>query len=260
MSTFKPSYAGHYDALYRDKDYAGEAAFVRSRILKYAPETRFILELGCGTARHAREFVRLGWHVLAVDKSRHMIRQAKTERDRLSARMRSRLRLGIGDVTRYRVREKFDAATSLFHVVNYQTTDTQLLGMFRSARTSLRIGGLFMFDFWYGPAVRAEPPALRIKRVRRGPMDIVRLAEPIHHLKRHCVEVNYTVLAVNRRSGWSEQVAETHMVRYLFLPEIKRLATVAGFRMIESGQWLTRKPLSTYSWSGYAILRAADAR
>ena len=255
MSTFK-RYAGYYDALYRDKDYTGEAAFVRSRILKYAPEARSILELGCGTARHAREFVRLGWNVLAVDQSRHMVRQAKAERDRLAERLRSRLRLGIGDVTRYRVRERFNAATSLFHVVNYQTTNAGLLGLFRTARKSLRPGGLFMFDFWYGPAVKAEPPAIRIKRVRQGSVDILRLAEPVHHSKRHCVEVNYTVLAIDRRSGRSEQIEETHVVRYLFLPEIKRLGTAAGFRMIESGQWLTRKPLTTHTWSGYAILRA----
>ena len=259
MSTFK-RYAGYYDALYRDKDYTGEAAFVRSRILNFAPGARSILELGCGTARHAMEFVRLGWRVRAVDRSRHMVRQAKAERDRLGARLRSRLRLDIGDVTRYRAHERFDAVTSLFHVVNYQTTTAGLLGLFRSARISLRAGGLFMFDFWYGPAVRAEPPAIRIKRVRQGSVNIVRLAEPVHHVKRHCVEVNYTLLAVNRRSGRSEQIEETHVVRYLFLPEIKRLGTATGFRMIESGQWLTRKPLTTHTWTGYAILRAVDGR
>lgn len=259
MSIFK-GYASYYDLLYRDKDYAGEAAFVRRRVRKHSPSARSVLDLGCGTARHAREFVRHGWCVLAVDQSRYMIGQAKTERDLLPARLRKSLRLGLGDVSRFRTNEMFDAAVSLFHVVNYQTTDAGLRGLFRSAREALRPGGVFMFDFWYGPGVRADPPAVRVKRVENKSVRILRLAEPIHHVKCHRVDVNYTLFATDRRTGRGEQIVETHSVRYLFLPEIKRLGRAAGMKLVESGGWLTGKPLSERTWLGYAILRAVDGR
>ena len=255
MSTFK-RYAGYYDLLYRDKDYAGEAAFVRRRIRKHAPGARSLLELGCGTARHAREFVRHGWRVLAVDRSKAMVRLAEAERARLPARLRKNLQLGIGDASRFRSRQPFDAAVSLFHVVNYQLADAALRGMFRSARRALRPGGIFLFDFWYGPGVRADPPALRIKRVESKTTRILRLAEPVHDSKRHRVDVNYTLIATDRRTGRSERIEETHAVRYLFLPEIRRLGSAAGLKLVESGAWLSGRPLSGRSWLGYAVLRA----
>ena len=53
------TYARYYDLLYRDKDYAGEAAYVASHIRQHAPEAARILELGCGTGAHAEHW--RGW-------------------------------------------------------------------------------------------------------------------------------------------------------------------------------------------------------
>ncbi len=52
-------YAKYYDLLYADKDYAAETAFVREIIRRLAPGARTLLELGCGSARHALD-VRCG--------------------------------------------------------------------------------------------------------------------------------------------------------------------------------------------------------
>ena len=54
MSVFA-DYAEYYDLFYRDKDYAGEAAFVRGLVRQRAPKARTLLELGCGTAAHQFE-------------------------------------------------------------------------------------------------------------------------------------------------------------------------------------------------------------
>ena len=255
MSAFERG-ADFYDLLYDDKDYARETAFVRRRILKYAPQARSVLDLGCGTARHACEFARLGWHVLAVDRSRQMIRKARSARRQLAESPRSRLRLEAGDVRRYRAPGGFDAATSLFHVVNYQTTRAGLLGLFRSARRALQRGGVFLFDFWYGPAVQSDPPAIRIKRVQDRRVRIERFADPVHRPNRRLVEVHHTLSVVDHRTGRRKKFEETHVLRYLFLPEIRRLGMAAGFRLVESGQWLTRKPLTPRTWLGYAVLCA----
>lgn len=60
MSVFD-AYARYYDLLYREKDYAGEAAFVDQQLRKNGCAGSAMLELGCGTGRHAIELARLGW-------------------------------------------------------------------------------------------------------------------------------------------------------------------------------------------------------
>ncbi|MGH9810959.1 MAG: hypothetical protein ACRD9W_27565, partial [Terriglobia bacterium] len=49
-------YAAIYDLIYRDKDYAAEAEFVTSLISRFAPgvpSSIRLLDLACGTGRHA---------------------------------------------------------------------------------------------------------------------------------------------------------------------------------------------------------------
>jgi SAM-dependent methyltransferase len=69
MSVFGESYAGYYDLFYANKDYAAEAAFVREVIQRHKPNARSILDLGCGSARHAVEFARAGLTVTGVERS-----------------------------------------------------------------------------------------------------------------------------------------------------------------------------------------------
>ena len=62
MSVFGEDYSEYYDLFYADKDYVAEVAFVRDIIQRHKPNARSILDLGCGSARHAVEFARAGLH------------------------------------------------------------------------------------------------------------------------------------------------------------------------------------------------------
>ena len=44
--------AKHYDAVYSDKDYAGESQRLASIIRERAPMARTLLDVACGTGRH----------------------------------------------------------------------------------------------------------------------------------------------------------------------------------------------------------------
>ena len=66
-------YANHYDALYADKDYVSEADFVAAAIRRYVPDASSILDLGCGSARHALALVNRGFSVLGIERSAEML-------------------------------------------------------------------------------------------------------------------------------------------------------------------------------------------
>lgn len=259
MSVFGNDYASYYDLFYADKDYVAEAAFVRDVIERHRPNAHTVLELGCGSARHAVEFARAGLSVTGVDRSADMIARGRDRIAQMAPDLRSRITLVEGDVTLYEPSAKYDAVIALFHVVSYQTTNESLHGIFNSARVATIAGGLFVFDFWYGPAVLTERPEVRVRRALRSDVHVTRIAEPDHHVNRNIVDVKYTLLAVDRKTARAEQSTEVHSMRYLFLPEIDFLAAKAGFQVVEAGEWLSRKSLDQRCWSGYvAALAIAD--
>ena len=77
-----------------------------------------------------------------------MIARAHAQITQLPFELRSRIRLMQGDATRFVSTTPFDAVTSLFHVINYETTNDALNGIFQSARAALAVDGIFIFDFW----------------------------------------------------------------------------------------------------------------
>jgi ubiquinone/menaquinone biosynthesis C-methylase UbiE len=78
VSSYLDRHAELYDVFYADKPYAAETAFVAELLgaLEVRPPAR-LLELACGTGRHAREFERLGYAVLATDYSKDMLACAR---------------------------------------------------------------------------------------------------------------------------------------------------------------------------------------
>ena len=161
MSQVFDAYARYYDLLYREKDYAAEAEYVASHMRRHAPEAANILELGCGTGAHAEHLARLGYTVHGVDQSDPMLARAAVRKSGLPAKTAAQLSFGRGDVRTVRTGAHYDVVISLFHVMSYQTSNADLRAAFTTAAAHLRPGGLFLFDFWYGPAVLAQQPEVR---------------------------------------------------------------------------------------------------
>lgn len=247
------AYSRYYDLLYRDKDYAAESAYVASHLGRYAPNATRILELGCGTGAHAEHLARLGYSVHGVDQSETMLARAAGRKAGLPPEIAARLSFREGDVRRVRTRETYDAVISLFHVMSYQTQNADLQAAFATAAAHLTQGGFFLFDFWYGPAVLAQRPESRFKRLEDDRIRVTRIAEPAMHDEQCVVDVNYTVTIEDRATGQTRHVQETHCMRYLFLPELAELRGPA-FRDRATHAWMSGDAPDTRSWSGFQVL------
>ena len=254
MSSFS-DYAPYYDLFYRGKDYAAESAFVLGLLRERNPGVKSILELGCGTGGHAVHFAEAGCEVLGVDLSRGMIEHAHTRFRSLPVDLCGRFRGLQGDAANFTSPEKVDAVVSLFHVASYQTTNQNLMGYFRSAASALHPGGLFLFDFWYGPAVLSERPQARVRQeVADDGTLVIRETQPVMRLDENVVDVNYRF--VLRGNASERSFSETHRMRYLFLPEIRMFAAATGFTIQEAGGWMSRVPLGESTWYGWVCLTA----
>ena len=149
MTKFGEIYSQYYDLLYKDKDYSGEVDYVDSLIKRQLPEAKNLLDLGCGTGRHAEVFCDKGYVVHGVDLSESMLEKAKER----SNGKEDRLSFSHSDVTKLCLDKKFDAIVALFHVLSYQLSNESLEKTFEAVSLYLNGGGVFLFDFWYGPAV-----------------------------------------------------------------------------------------------------------
>jgi len=249
MSQVFNAFAAYYDLLYRDKDYPGEAGYVHSLLTRHGVESGRLLELGCGTGKYAEQLAHLGYSVHGIDSSAAMVDLA---RKRLPAQLTDKLSFELGDVRTARLTSQFDSIISLFHVASYQSTNEDLIAMFATASAHLEVSGVFVFDFWYGPGVLTDPPAVRVKRLESPDLKITRIAEPSLQPSLNIVDVHYTMYVTRRTTGEKLELEETHRMRYLFLPELQWLLRAAGLRILSAERWLSGE-LDLASWLGVIV-------
>lgn len=240
------TYAGYYDLLYKDKDYAAEASYIDDLIRKYRPGAKSILNLGCGTGRHDACFEKMGYSVCGVDLSDTMLVEAHKRA------IPEKIEFFKGDVRTVNLHRKFDVVVSLFHVMSYQTQDDDILAAFRTAKRHLVPDGIFIFDFWNGPGVLNDLPVVRVKRLEDEMVRVVRIAEPIMKKDKNVVDVNYQIMILDKHSDQWSELQEIHSMRYLFLPEIKSYLSNAGFSLKKACEWMSDKSLSL-EWYGLVV-------
>lgn len=250
------NYSRYYDLLYRDKPYQDESDYIRRLISAHIPNASTLIELGCGTGIHAEHFARSGMVVHGVDLSKWMLGSAAARRSALPDDIAKRLHFSHGDVRNVRLGVQADAVISLFHVMSYQSGNVDLQAMFATARTHMRPGGVFIFDVWYGPAVLSDRPVVRIKELEDDEVKITRIAQPAIHPSLNLVDVNYRIIACEKKMGRCSETEETHRMRYLFSPEVELLATQAGFTVVDAHEWMSGRAPGFDTWSVCFVCRA----
>jgi len=236
------AYAAYYDLLYEEKDYQEEAKFVHLQIQQNFRNAKSILDLGCGTGKHAYELAKFGYKVTGVDLSQQMIDIAK---ENMSDN--PNLNFHQGDIRNYKLNQQFDVVISLFHVMSYQVTNKDLKACFITAKDHLTDNGIFLFDAWYGPGVLTDLPVIRIKRLQNEKIQILRIAEPSINPEINVVDVHYEVHVKNNETGLESILNEKHSMRYLFDPEIEFIIESVGLNQLRLDNKI-RTILSPSNW------------
>ncbi|MDU4695589.1 MAG: class I SAM-dependent methyltransferase [Paenibacillus sp.] len=250
MSTFN-EYAKFYDLLYQDKDYSTEVDYIDGLIKKFSPEANSILELGCGTGKHAMLLAQKGYNIHGVDISSEMLRQAELEIEK--HKMSDRINLSHGDIRDIRINQKYDVVISLFHVMSYQTMNADIERAFLTASHHLKPNGIFIFDCWYGPGVLTDPPVTRVKRYSNDQFGITRIAEPEMNTITNTVTVKYELFVKEFKSNRIQEIQESHVMRYFFKQEIELLFEKSGLNYTKLFAFLKKIPPTTNDWNSLFI-------
>lgn len=240
-------YAKYYDLLYRDKDYYGEALYINNLIERFRPNSKSILDLGSGTGRHDIIFSENGFDVTGIELADKMIEKARENVNKVNKDLK--LKFIQSDIKNLHLNKNFDIVVSLFHVMSYQTSNSDLKKTLATVKSHLNEDGLFIFDFWYGPGVLTLKPDKRMKFLEDEEIIVERFAEPVTRINENIVDVNYTIQIIDKEKGFKNEIKETHSMRYLFIPELKVLLDEVNMGIIHFEEWMTGTKPDENCWS-----------
>jgi SAM-dependent methyltransferase len=252
---FGSTYAGAYNQLYNDKDYAAECDVVEDLFHRYsARPVSSVLDLGCGTGNHVFPMSRRGYDVVGVDSSASMLALARQRQSANSSG--GGVRFEHADIRSVDLGRTFDAVLMMFAVLGYQVENVDVLAALKSARRHLEPGGLAILDFWYGPAVLRQRPSERIKLIAGDNGDVLRAASGELDTARHTCAVRYRLWHLRDRRLVSE-TDETHLMRYFFPRELSLFLDCSAFSLVRLGAFPDiDRPADEETWNALAVARA----
>jgi len=258
MSNLFGEYAKVYDLLYHDKVYAEEAAFI-SRLLhrclgKPVAQTE-LLDIACGTGRHAQEWARMGYRVEGSDLSAEMVAVARERAEALGLPItfHNESFQSCG-----RIGRKYDAVVAMFSAIDYLASYSELSRTLANIRGLLKQDGLFIFDFWNGNAVLKDYSPVRTKRVELGGDVLVRVSNTSLDALAQTATVKFD-FKLSRQGAEIQEFSEVHVIRYFFPQEMADLLAANDFEVIHRCAFLREDdPLAADEWNVSYVTRPCE--
>jgi SAM-dependent methyltransferase len=256
MSSYIGRHAELYDLFYSEKPYTDEAGFVDDLLREHTSDARRILELACGTGRHAIELERRGYEIVATDYSADMLACAK----RRGAAAGSRVQFELADMRRLSecsatVGAKFDAAYALFDSIGYVQTNEAIGDVLRSVRDVLVPGGVFVFEFWHAAAMLRSFDPLRVRKWTTDSGEVLRISRTSLDVSLQLSHVAYEIFEL-RRDGTYDRIEETQTNRYFLVQEMAAFVASAGLEQVAWHAGFSRETkIDAETWHVVAVVR-----
>lgn len=227
-------FAGYYDAQM-------ESAGGRDDIEFYAglagSSPGPVLELGCGTGRITIPMASAGAPVTGMDLCPQMLEVAQSKVSALPHRLRRRIRLVQGDMTRFDLGCRFSTIVTPFRPFQHLVTPEEQMACLQCVRRHLAPGGTFVLDIFdpdlgiltdhdrkneFGDEPPADLPDGRTLTVR------YRTAE-VDTVRQVCrCEMIYLV---EDPRGFRERHVQEFLMRWTYRFEAEYLLELSGFRV-----------------------------
>ena len=124
-----------YNAIYNSKDYNNEVDVLIDIFKgKGLPDSKSIIDLGCGTGNFTIRLIDKGYNVEGIDFSESFVDYVKKNK---------LFKIEKANILNFNSDKKFDIAISMFHVVSYFKSLIQLENFIVNCKTLLNKNGLF---------------------------------------------------------------------------------------------------------------------
>jgi SAM-dependent methyltransferase len=224
MNTYEGLHARHYDLIYADKPYEREAAFV-AELLGRSSGT--LLDLACGTGRHALAFAEMGFEVTGVDYGEELLQAARAS----AAEAGREIEFHLDDMRTVDLDRRFDAVTCLFDSIGYPGSDEGVTAALTTIHKHLEEDGVAAIEFLHGPTAVAHSSPVRVRRWETPAGGrLLRVSETELDTAANTMTVSYELLELSPDGGAYEAATGEQSNRFFSVPEMEGLMAAAGLR------------------------------
>ena len=254
---FGRDYADVYDAIYRSKDYEGEADLIERLLARHgvARPCR-VVDIGCGTGKHAFALARRGYEVTGIDRSPFMLAHAGTALSAEQNKGHKVPRFVAADARQFQLGERFTVALMMFTVLGYQHDDADLSSALSSVRAHLEPQGFFLFDVWNGLAVHAQGPERRTSTANDGASRVIRTSSTRVEPDKRLCHVHFEISRTEGDQG-AKSWSEDHTLRYFVPSELQSMLKAQHFELLALLRFPDGdKPPDERAWNMIGVARA----
>jgi trans-aconitate methyltransferase len=131
-----------YDAIYAFKDYADEASKIRRLIDRERPGAETILDVGCGTAEHAK-LLSAEFQIDGIDIEPKFIEIARAKNPGGT--------FSVADMRTFDLGRRYDVVQCLFSSIGYLLMPEDTVAALKRFRAHLAPGGVILVEPWLSP-------------------------------------------------------------------------------------------------------------
>lgn len=225
LNTYAGLHARRYDLVYGAKPYAEEARFVDALFREAGVSRGRLLDVACGTGRHAAELGALGWDVTGVDYAEPLLERARENAPAARFLRQDMRELDVPG-------KPFAAVTCLFDSIGYPRTDDDIIAALACMRRHTSPGGALAIEFLHEPALlrHASPLVVRRWELPDDGGELVRISRTHVDGLRHEMDVEYELIEL-RRDGTYEEWRERQTNRFFSPVEMESLLEAAGIQL-----------------------------
>ena len=213
-------FARYYDLIYSGKDYEKETRIIMDLVKRAGVKGRDLLDVGCGTGRHAVLLSEKGFKVTGIDLSPEMLKVAK--------RRSKKVRFLQGDMRTFDLGKEFDVIICMFSVIHYNRHLRDLEKTLRNFYRHLKTGGLLIFDMGFNEERMSwmEDGTSHVLSRSDGDVDLVRFDK----IKKGAGKVEFYMGYILFKNGRFYFGKEKHVLGSFKTADVKKLTERIGFK------------------------------
>lgn len=213
--------AAYYDTLMSFINYPSWIAYIENILSLHSIKQRTLLDIACGTGVCLEHWIRRGYEVIGLDRSREMLQVA---RERFHRQNRDDIELIQADMRTFILPHQVPIVTCLYDSVNYLLTEADVRSCFERVYSVLDSGGIFIFDMNTVHCLRDE----------WGNTTFYRQDENINSVWQNSFDASTGISTLHitlkiHEDGTIRTVKEHHQERGYLLSAIGALLREAGF-------------------------------
>ncbi len=212
-----------YDYLVQGIDYDDWYKYINEICEKFDVKLKTVLDLACGTGNTSLPFARKGIKVYGVDLARAMLDKAAEKADRENLR----IEFVQQDMRSLDLPEQVELATCYHDGLNYITSLDDLRLVFKGVNSSVKPGGLFIFDM---NAVSKLASGVKDDTTFLDEEDMSLIWETSYEKENDLWEIRLTGFI--RKGQLYEKFYEVHQEKAYTREEILSLLKETGFKLL----------------------------